>query len=222
MLDSVTTDTGPNPAWTILWLHGLGADGHDFEPIVPELVDRSWPALRFVFPHAQVRPVTINNGMPMRAWYDIKAMSLDERADQGGIDASVAEVETLIAAENARGIASDHIILAGFSQGAVMALHAGLRHGKALAGIVGLSGYLPLAEKLKEVRSPANASTPMLLMHGTLDPVVPLALGEHARQTLESWGHAPQWRTYPMQHQVSMEQILDLRRWLGARLVAAT
>ncbi len=218
MLDSVITETGPDPKWTILWLHGLGADGHDFEPIVPELVDRSWPALRFVFPHAPVRPVSINNGMPMRAWYDIKALSLDERADQAGVDASVAEVEALIAHENARGIASDHIILAGFSQGGVMALHAGLRHGKTLAGIVGLSCYLPLADSLKEQRSPANANTPLLLMHGTLDPVVTLAMGEHARSTLESWGHAPQWHTYPMQHQVSMPQILDLRRWLGARL----
>ena len=220
MLDSVIKDTGPDPRWTILWLHGLGADGHDFEPIVPELVDPAWPALRFVFPHAPVRPVSINNGMPMRAWYDIKALSLDERADQGGIDASVAEVETLITAENARGTAADHIILAGFSQGGVLALHAGLRHGRALAGIVGLSCYLPLADTLKETRSTANASTPLLLMHGTMDPVVPLAMGEHARSTLESWGHAPQWRTYPMQHQVSLPQILDLRRWLGTRLNA--
>ena len=217
-LPCVTKHTGPEPVASILWLHGLGADGHDFEPIIPELVDPAWPALRFVFPHAPVRPVTINMGMAMRAWYDIKAMSLDQRADEAGLRESIGQVEALIAAEAEAGFDADRVFLAGFSQGGVVALQAALRHRQRLAGVIGLSCYLPLADSLTEQRSPANANTPLLLMHGTLDPVVTLAMGEHARSTLEGWGHAPQWHTYPMQHQVIMPQILDLRRWLGARL----
>lgn len=217
-LPCVIKETGASPVASVIWLHGLGADGHDFEPIVPELVDPSWPPLRFVFPHAPVRPVTLNMGMPMRAWYDIRALSLDERADEAGIRDSLAQIEALIATEHARGIDSRHIILAGFSQGGVMALHAGLRHEPALAGIVGLSCYLPLAQTLEGERSPANARTPVLLMHGTHDPVVPPALGEHARRTLEGWGYGVEWHTYPMQHQVCLEQIADLRTWFGQRL----
>jgi phospholipase/carboxylesterase len=219
-LPSVIKETGTAPVASIIWLHGLGADGHDFEPIVPELLDPSWPALRFVFPHAPVRPVTMNMGMPMRAWYDIRALSLDERADEAGVRASLTEIEALIGAENARGIGSERIVLIGFSQGGVMALQAGLRHPRTLAGIAGLSCYLPLAEVLANERSKANADTPLLLMHGTQDPVVPPALGEHARRTLEGWGHSVQWHSYPMQHQVCMEQILDLRAWFGERLRA--
>lgn len=217
-LPCLMKETGATPVASVIWLHGLGADGHDFEPIVPELVDPAWPALRFVFPHAPVRPVTLNMGMPMRAWYDIKALSLDERADETGLRASIAEIETLIAAENARGIPSERIILIGFSQGGVMALQVALRHARTLAGVVGLSCYLPMAEALADERAAANTGTPVLLMHGTHDPVVPLALGEHARRTLEGWDYAVQWHTYPMQHQLCLEQIQDLRRWLGDRL----
>ncbi|MDZ3823325.1 MAG: alpha/beta hydrolase [Pseudoxanthomonas sp.] len=220
LLPCVVRETGPSPAAAIVWLHGLGADGHDFEPIVPELVDPAWPALRFVFPHAPVRPVTINMGMPMRAWYDIKAMSLDQRADEAGLTASVAQVEALLADQVRRGIAPGRLFLAGFSQGGVVALQAGLRHGAPLAGIIGLSCYLPMAQALADARAPANTATPVLLMHGEQDPVVPLALGEHARATLAGWGQPVQWHTYRMQHSVCMEQILDLRRWLGARLAA--
>lgn len=215
MLPCVINETGPDPVATILWLHGLGADGNDFAPAVPQLVEPGWPALRFVFPHAPVRPVTINMGTPMRAWYDIRALSLDERADEVGVRDSIAHIEALISAEIARGIPAEHIVLAGFSQGGAMALQAGLRHGARLAGIIGLSCYLPLAEVLAGERMDIGTDTPILLMHGTRDPVVPVMLGEHARQTLEGWGYAVEWHTYPMQHQVCMEQILDIRQWLG-------
>ncbi|MCK9488803.1 MAG: alpha/beta hydrolase [Xanthomonadales bacterium] len=220
-LSCVVTETAPDPSHAVIWLHGLGADGHDFEPIVPELVAPDWPALRFVFPHAPMRPVTINNGMTMRAWYDIRALSLDERADAAGIEESVAQVHELIAAQNQAGIDSARILLAGFSQGGVVALHAGLRHRQALAGIVGLSCYLPLAENLAQARSPDQADTPLLLMHGSQDPVVAPALGDHARRTLEQWGYRPQWHSYPMQHQICMPQIAELRRWFGQRLAPA-
>ncbi len=217
MLPCVTTETGADPVATILWLHGLGADGNDFAPVVPQLVDPAWPALRFVFPHAPVRPVTINMGTPMRAWYDIRALSLDERADEAGVRESIDQIEALIADEATRGIPSERIILAGFSQGGAMALQVGLRHGERLAGIIGLSCYLPLAQALADERNATvTDATPVLLMHGTRDPVVPAALGEHARRTLTDWGYTVAWQTYPMQHQVCMEQILDIRRWLGA------
>jgi phospholipase/carboxylesterase len=217
-LPCVTKHTGPEPVASILWLHGLGADGHDFEPIIPELVDPAWPALRFVFPHAPVRPVTINMGMAMRAWYDIKAMSLDQRADEAGLRESVDQVEALIAAEVEAGIDAERVFLAGFSQGGVVALQAALRHRQRLAGVIGLSCYLPLADALAAERAPANADLPVLLMHGSQDPVVPMALGMHARDTLAGWGYPVDWHAYPMQHTLCMEQIVDLRRWLGARL----
>lgn len=219
-LPCIINETGPNPAISILWLHGLGADGHDFAPIVPELVDPSWPALRFVFPHAPVRAVTINGGMTMRAWYDIRSMSLDERADVAGVRASIADVEALIAAQTADGISSERMIIAGFSQGGVIALQTALRHRQRLAGVIGLSCYLPLADALAAERSAANTDTPILLMHGVHDPVVPLMLGEHARDTLQAWNYPVQWHQYAMQHQVCMEQILDLRQWLSGRLLA--
>jgi phospholipase/carboxylesterase len=221
-LPCVTKHTGPEPVASILWLHGLGADGHDFEPIIPELVDPAWPALRFVFPHAPVRPVTINMGMAMRAWYDIKAMSLDQRADEAGLRESIDQVEALIAAEAEAGIEPERVFLAGFSQGGVVALQVALRHRQRLAGVVGLSCYLPLADALGAERSPANADLPVLLMHGSQDPVVPMALGEHARDTLAGWGHRVDWHAYPMQHTLCLEQIIELRAWLGARLPAAT
>lgn len=221
LLPCVIKETAPDPRHAVIWLHGLGADGYDFEPIVPDLVGPDWPALRFIFPHAPMRPVTINNGMTMPAWYDIRALSQDERADAAGIEESVAQVHGLIAAQNQAGIDSSRIILAGFSQGGVVALHAGLRHGQPLAGIVGLSCYLPLAAELEQARSPAQAKTPLLLMHGSLDPVVAPALGEHARATLGQWGYQPEWHSYPMQHQICMPQIAELQRWFGERLVPA-
>lgn len=218
-LSCVINETGPNPVVSILWLHGLGADGHDFAPIVPQLVDPAWPAVRFVFPHAPVRPVTINGGMAMRAWYDIRSLSLSERADAEGVRASIADVEALIAAQTADGIPAERIVVAGFSQGGVIALQAALRHRARLLGVIGLSCYLPLTDALAAERSAANANTPILLMHGVDDPVVPLTLGEHARDTLQAWNYRVEWHPYPMQHQVCLAQILDLRRWLGERLM---
>jgi phospholipase/carboxylesterase len=221
MLPTVEKETGPSPTWTVLWLHGLGADGNDFAPIVPDLVaNQSWPAIRFVFPHAPVRPVTVNNGVPMRAWYDIKGVSIADKQDAQGIHASIAEVDALIAREVERGVPADHIILAGFSQGGAMTLCAGLRHRETLAGLLVLSAYLPLADTLGTEGSDANRSTPLFWGHGSADPVVPMALAEQSRQALEAGGYNVAWHSYPMAHQVSLPEIADIRAWLGQRFAA--
>lgn len=217
-LPTVEHETGPSPAFAVIWLHGLGADGNDFAPIVPELVDPSWPALRFVFPHAPVRPVTINNGAPMRAWYDILSFSPADRQVAPGIREAITDVEALIKRENERGVPSANIILAGFSQGGAVALSAGLRHADTLAGIAGLSTYLPLVESLADERSAANAHTPVFLAHGTADPVLSLAMGSASRDALLAIGTPVAWHEYPMAHQVCVEEIDALRRWIGARL----
>jgi phospholipase/carboxylesterase len=217
-LPTVETETAPNPRHAIIWLHGLGADGNDFAPIVPELVDRAWPPLRFVFPHAPVRPVTINNGMSMRAWYDIAAFDLNARQDEAGMRASIAEVETLIARERSRGVPSEHIVLAGFSQGGAIALAAGLRHPDKLGGIIALSTYLPLHATLAGERHAANATLPIFWGHGTIDPVVILQRGTDSRDLLQSLGYTVDWHIYPMAHAVCAEEIDDLRHWLGKRL----
>jgi phospholipase/carboxylesterase len=217
-LPTVEHETAAQPRYSILWLHGLGADGNDFAPIVPELVDPAWPPLRFVFPHAPVRPVTINNGMSMRAWYDIIGFDAHARQDEAGIRTSIAEVETLIAREHARGVPSERIFLAGFSQGGAIALAAGLRHAERLAGIIALSTYLPIAATLAAERSAANAATPIFQAHGTPDPVVALPRGSASRDALLALGHTVDWHTYPMAHAVCAEEIDDLRRWLGQRL----
>lgn len=217
-LPAVEHETAANPRYSILWLHGLGADGNDFAPIVPELVDPAWPPLRFVFPHAPVRPVTINNGMSMRAWYDIAAFDLNARQDEAGMRASIGEVETLIAREHSRGVPSERIVLAGFSQGGAIALAAGLRHPEKLAGIIALSTYLPLHAALAGERSAANATTPIFWGHGIADPVVILQRGVDSRDLLLSQGYALEWHTYPMAHAVCAEEIGDLRHWLTQRL----
>jgi len=217
-LPTVEHETAANPRYSIIWLHGLGADGHDFAPIVPELVDPAWPALRFVFPHAPVRPVTVNGGVPMRAWYDIVAFDAAARQDEAGIRASIAEVEALIARERERGVPSERTFLAGFSQGGAIALAAGLCHADRLAGIVALSTYLPIASTLATERSAANAATPIFQAHGTADPVVALPRGSASRDALQALGYAVEWHTYPMAHAVCAEEIDDLRRWLGRRL----
>lgn len=217
-LPTVEHETAANPRFSIIWLHGLGADGHDFAPIVPELVDPAWPALRFVFPHAPVRPVTVNGGVPMRAWYDIVAFDAAARQDEAGIRASIAEVEVLIARERERGVPSERTFLAGFSQGGAIALAAGLCHADKLAGIVALSTYLPIASTLAAERSAANAATPIFQAHGTADPVVALPRGSASRDALQALGYAVEWHTYPMAHAVCAEEIDDLRRWLGRRL----
>jgi phospholipase/carboxylesterase len=217
-LPAIEHETAANPRYSILWLHGLGADGNDFAPIVPELVDPAWPPLRFVFPHAPVRPVTINNGLSMRAWYDIAGFDLNARQDEAGMRASIGEVETLIARERSRGIPSEHIVLAGFSQGGAIALAAGLRHPEKLGGIIALSTYLPLHATLAGERNAANATLPIFWGHGTLDPVVILQRGTDSRDLLQSLGYTVDWHIYPMAHAVCAEEIGDLRRWLGQRL----
>jgi len=213
--DCVEIETGSTPTHAVIWLHGLGADGHDFAPLVPELRLPGKGGIRFVFPHAPIRPVSINNGMAMRAWYDILAMDLVRREDEPGIRASQQLVQDLIARENARGMATDHIVLAGFSQGCAMALHTGLRLDARLAGIMGLSGYLPLAGKFAAERRPANQDTPIFLAHGTLDPVVNLSRAQAAREALVEAGYDVTWKTYPMPHSVCPEEILDITRFLG-------
>ncbi|HXD37197.1 MAG TPA: dienelactone hydrolase family protein [Rhodanobacter sp.] len=218
LLPAVEHETAANPRFSIIWLHGLGADGHDFAPIVPELVDPAWPALRFVFPHAPVQPVTINNGMSMRSWYDIVGFDLLARQDEAGVRASIAAVEALIAREDERGVPGERIVLAGFSQGGAIALAAGLCHAQKLAGIVALSTYLPIAEVVARERHAANAATPIFQGHGSADPVVAMQRGIDSRDRLQALGYAVDWHTYPMAHAVCAEEIADLRRWLGARL----
>ena len=218
LLPAVEIETADHPTHSVIWLHGLGADGHDFAPIVPDLVSPQWPALRFVFPHAPVRPVTINGGMPMRAWYDIFGFDLLSKQDEAGTRQSIAQVDALIAREQERGVPSERILLAGVSQGGAIALAGGLRHPQKLAGIIALSTYLPIAATLADERSAANANVPIFWGHGTLDPVVILQRGIDSRAALEALGYKVDWHTYPMPHSVCPEEIADLRQWMGERL----
>ncbi|HEX5755854.1 MAG TPA: carboxylesterase [Arenimonas sp.] len=217
MLDCIETTTGTRPAWSVIWLHGLGADGHDFAPIVPELVRKDWPAIRFVFPHAPVRPVTINGGARMRAWYDILNLSLDQRADEAGVRESIADVDALIARERDRGVPASRVLLAGFSQGAAIALATGLRREAGLAGIIALSGYLPMAATTAAEATAAGKATPVFLGHGSQDPMVPMSLGQRSRDLLKSLGIATTWRDYPMPHSVCADEIRDIGDWMTAR-----
>ena len=212
--DAVEIETGRGPAAAVIWLHGLGADGHDFEPIVPELVLPGERSLRFIFPHAPMRPVTLNGGYAMRAWYDITAIDRRAPEDESGIRASQAAIETLIRRENARGIASARIVLAGFSQGGAMALFTGTRYAEPLAGIMGLSCYQVLAKRFDTERVAANQSTPVFLAHGTQDPVVPAQLGEEACRQLKAAGYAVEWHTYSMPHAVCPQEVADIGAWL--------
>ncbi len=217
MLQTVEHETRPRPAWSIVWLHGLGADGNDFAPIVPELVREGWPGIRFVFPHAKVRPVTINGGVPMRAWYDIVSLQIDQRADEGGVRDSIREVEALISRERDRGVPAERTILAGFSQGGAIALAAALRREKGLAGVVALSTYLPLANVTKDESTAAGRATPVFMAHGSQDPMVPQSLGQRSREALQSLGAAVEWHSYPMPHSVCAEEVRDLGDWLSRR-----
>ncbi len=216
-LEHIRIDTGPEPRHAVIWLHGLGADGHDFEPLVPELSGGAMPALRFLFPHAPARPVTINGGMVMRAWYDITALELDRASDPDGIRASADAVKALIQAEEDRGIGPESIVLAGFSQGGAIALYTGLRLTRPLAGIIALSCYLPLAAALASERSAASRDTPILMGHGRYDPLVPIGLGRQAAERLRAWGYAVDWRDYEVDHGVVAEEVADIRAWLGRR-----
>jgi phospholipase/carboxylesterase len=220
LLETVERDTGPAPEWTVLWLHGLGADGHDFEPIVPQLVRPRWPAIRFVFPHAPVRAVTINGGARMRAWYDIRDFDLANRADEAGVDESVSQVQALVAREGARGVPRSRILLAGFSQGGAVALAAGLRSAEPYSGLIALSTYLPSAHKAEATLAPGAASQPVFMAHGLQDPVVPYAAGEQSAALLRKLGFAVDWHHYPMPHAVCAEEIADLGDWVE-RLVCA-
>jgi phospholipase/carboxylesterase len=220
LLEAVEVATALAPEAAVIWLHGLGADGHDFEPIVPELALPPALAVRFVFPHAPMQPVTINGGWVMRAWYDIRDDGGVRREDGPGVRASQGRIEALIARERARGVASDRIVLAGFSQGGAMALHTGLRHPEPLAGIMALSCALPLAESLAAEASPANRNVPIFMAHGTEDPLIPLARGGQARDLLRQLGYRVHWREYPIPHAVCADEIRDLAAWLAVVLRA--
>ena len=217
MLETVEQSTRPRVAWSVLWLHGLGADGHDFAPIVPELLRPDWPGIRFVFPHAPVRPVTINGGVPMRAWYDIRNLSADDRADEAGVRESMAEVDALIARERDRGVPPERLLLVGFSQGGAMALAGGLRRAAPVAGIAALSAYLPLNSSTAAEMTPGGKATPVFMAHGTQDPVVAPAWGSRSRDALQALGVQVEWRTYPMPHSVHPQEVRDLGDWMQAR-----
>jgi phospholipase/carboxylesterase len=212
-LDAIEIETAKNPSTSIIWLHGLGADGNDFAPIVPEL-DLPKAAIRFVFPHAPVQPVTINGGMRMRAWYDI-ADGANRREDELGVRASQALIEILIGREKKRGTKAGRLVLAGFSQGGAIALQTGLRHPERIAGIMALSTYVPVGEKLSAEASAANRDVPIFMAHGTYDPIVPLARAEHSRELLQSLGYPVEWRTYGMPHSVCPEELADIGTWLA-------
>jgi phospholipase/carboxylesterase len=215
LLPAVEIVTGPSPQLAVIWLHGLGADGHDFEPIVPEL---HLPfAARFVFPHAPVRPITVNGGMEMRGWYDILGFGMNMRQDAAGIRESAAAVSRLIDREIERGVDASRVILAGFSQGGAIALHTALREPRTLGGVLALSTYLPLGDTLPAERSASNAATPIFMAHGSADPLLPLALGEGSRRALEALGYAVDWHVYPMPHSVCVEEIRDIAAWLVRR-----
>jgi phospholipase/carboxylesterase len=215
LLPCVEVETAPNPGASVIWLHGLGADGNDFVPIVPEL--RLPPSLpvRFVFPHAPVRPVTINNGMRMRAWYDIAAADLSNRADLEGVRQSQLLLEALVGREKARGMPSGRIVLAGFSQGGAIALYTGVRHAERLAGIVALSTYLVSADTLETEAGSANRALPIFMAHGTADPIVRYAWGEASRRALETAGYRVDWHSFRMEHSVCLEEIIALGEWLA-------
>jgi phospholipase/carboxylesterase len=212
--DAVEIETGHNPQSSVIWLHGLGADGHDFEPIVPELVQRSERAVRFVFPHAPIRPVTLNGGYAMRAWYDIIALDRRAEEDVNGIRASQALITGWIRRENAGGIPSERIVLAGFSQGGAMALYSATRYPERLGGIIGLSCYQLLADRFAAERTAANQATPIFLAHGMQDPVVNPALGEAASRQLQAAGYAVEWHAYSMPHSVCPQEVTDIAAWL--------
>ena len=218
LLDAIEIETGKNPTASIICMHGLGADGNDFVPIVGELGLASGPAVRFVFPHAPMRPVTINNGYVMRAWYDVSFGDLEgksRRADEKGVRESQALITALIEREERRGVAPGKVLLAGFSQGGAIALHTGLRHSQRLAGILALSTYLPLGEALPDEGSPANKSAPIFMAHGVFDPVVPLMMGAGSMTYLTTLGYSVEWHQYPMQHSVCPQEIGDIASWLG-------
>jgi phospholipase/carboxylesterase len=223
MLETLEHQTAGNPTAAVIWMHGLGADGNDFAPIVNELDLTGARAIRFVFPHAPMMPVTINGGYVMRAWYDVLPGDLEsgaKRVDEAGVRASQARIGELIEREAARAIAHERIVLAGFSQGGAIALQTGLRFPQRLAGVMSLSSYLPCVDSFAAEAAPANRNTPLFVAHGTLDPVVAYARGTAARDILQKAGYAVEWREYAMEHSVCLEEIRDISTWLARALPA--
>jgi phospholipase/carboxylesterase len=214
-LESVIVETGPQPSFTVIWMHGLGADGHDFEPLVPELVGPGSPSLRFVFPHAPIRPVTLNNGYRMRAWYDLMGSDRRSAEDFAGIRASADAIGALIAREVESGIPPARIAIAGFSQGGALALQIATRSELKFAGVIALSCYLPLQRQFATERSNANLATPIFMAHGLQDPVVPYQLGDDSRRVLEGTGFKVEWHSYAMPHSLCEEEVADLRAFLA-------
>jgi phospholipase/carboxylesterase len=217
-LDCVELEPNVPAKASVIWLHGLGADGNDFVPIVPELRLPESLAVRFVFPHAPVRPVTLNGGMRMRAWYDILGLDRAAREDEAGIRESQAQIEALIKRENARGVPSERIVLAGFSQGGAVTLQTGLRYPERLAGLMILSSYLTLRDTLTAEASTANRDTPIFMAHGEFDYMLPMQLGSFSRDQLQQNGYSVEWHAYPMEHQVCAEEIRDVANWLNTVL----
>jgi phospholipase/carboxylesterase len=216
-LDGIERQTGEQPVGSVVWLHGLGADASDFVPIVPELLRPGWPALRFVFPNAPVRPITLNGGMRMRGWYDLLGLDRRAREDETGIRESVAALDALIEREIARGVPAERIFVAGFSQGGAVAGACMIRQPRALAGAILLSTYLPLATLSAAEATTASRATPVFAAHGSADPVIAEALGADSADVLRQLGHAVTWHSYPMPHSVCAEEISDLGDWLQAR-----
>lgn len=216
-LEVIELDTGDQPSASVIWMHGLGADGNDFVPIVQELDLAGGPAIRFIFPHAPMQPVTINNGYVMRAWYDVKWGDLEGRSkapDEKGVRASEAAIVEIIEREARAGTAPDRVVLAGFSQGGAIALHTGLRYPKKLAGIIALSTYLPLAESFAREAAQENRTTPIFMAHGTQDSVVPYVMGQRSAALLRESGYAVEWKEYPMAHSVCLPEIEHIAAWL--------
>ena len=216
-LETIEVETGPAPRAAVIWMHGLGADGHDFAGIEREVAP-PWP-VRFVYPHAPFRPVTINQGHVMRAWYDVSGIGGERREDAVGVRDSRERIEALIAREKARGVPARGVVLAGFSQGGAMALHTGLRHAERLGGVLALSCFLPLAETVEGEASPANRDVPILMAHGLHDPLIPIARARAGRDRLRALGYRVDWREYPMAHSVCPDEVRDIAGWLHAVLL---
>lgn len=217
LLETVEVETGPAPRAAVVWMHGLGADGHDFAGIEQALAPPV--PVRFVYPHAPFRPVTINQGQVMRAWYDVYGVGGERREDAAGVRASQAQIERLIAREKARGVPARRLVLAGFSQGGAMALHTGLRHPERLGGIIALSCFLPLADTLEAEASPASRDVPIFMAHGLWDPLIPVARARAGRDRLRALGYRVDWREYPIPHSVCPDEVRDIAAWLRAVLL---
>ena len=212
-LEKIVKQTGDNPKLVIIWLHGLGADGNDFAPVVPQFAIPNFP-IKFVFPHANKIPVTINGGMVMRAWYDILSMDIASRADKKGVEHSEKLIHELIDEQVALGFKHEQIVLAGFSQGSAMCLHSSVRLNKKIAGVIALSGYFPFVDVLENSKNRNNIKTPFFIGHGTHDPVVPFVLGTAAKDGLTKAGYTVEFHSYPIEHGVSMDEIMDIKQWI--------